>query len=196
MRVPAEQKARGQWVELLFMARAAREGLKVAKPHGDARYDVIVESRTGLHRVQVKSTLFKRRECYECLCFWSRVSLTGEAKRYRPAQVDFVAAYIVPENTWFIIPVAEIGTKTLYLPPNERAARSKYAKYREAWKLLGAVNGGLTIHASAEEQESVVGSQFFIGSQESVGSQFAVLGSQFALRPAACAPAFGREEGL
>jgi hypothetical protein len=181
MKVPAEPKTRGQWVELLFMARAAREGLKVSKPLGDERYDVIVESRTGLHRVQVKSTLFKRRGCYECLCFWSRVSANREAKRYRPAQVDFVAAYIVPENSWFIIPVAEIRTTTLYLPPKERAARSKYGKYCEAWKLLGAVNGGLTIHACAEE---------------AVSSQFAVLGSQFALRPAACAPAFGGKEWL
>jgi hypothetical protein len=160
MRVPADQKTRGQWVELLFMARAAREGLKVAKPHGDERYDVIVESRTGLHRVQVKSTLFKRFRCYECQCYWSRVGANREVMRYRPAQVDFVAAYVVPENSWFIIPVAEIRTTRLYLPPKEYAAPSKYAKYREAWKLLGAVNGGLTIHACADVlQESGVRSR-------------------------------------
>jgi hypothetical protein len=38
-------KQRGEWVEMLFMARAAREGLQVSKPYGDsASYDFIVES--------------------------------------------------------------------------------------------------------------------------------------------------------
>ena len=150
MRVPREQKARGEWVELLFMAVAARYGLKVAKPHGEARYDVIVESSQGLHRVQVKSTMFKRRGCYECLCFWSRVRKDRAAKPYLPSQIDFVAAYVVPEDSWFLIPATEIRTTTLYLPRKERTARSRYGKYLEAWELLGAEEGGLTLQACAE----------------------------------------------
>jgi hypothetical protein len=30
-------KQRGEWVEMLFMARAAREGLQVSKPYGGIR---------------------------------------------------------------------------------------------------------------------------------------------------------------
>jgi hypothetical protein len=155
MRVPKAQKARGEWVELLFMAVAARYGLKVARPHGEARYDVIIESANGLFRVQVKSTLFKRRGCYECLCFWSRADGTRTAKQYLPSQIDFVAAYVVPEDSWFIIPAAEIRGKTLFLPPKKRAARSRYGKYREAWHLLGAVENGLSIEACAEVLKAV-----------------------------------------
>jgi len=150
MKVPRDAKTRGEWVELLFMARAAREGLKVSRPHGDARYDVIVESATGLYRVQVKSTLFRRRGCYECLCFWSRVGKKRVAKRYRRGEVDFVAAYVVAEDAWFIIPVAEIRTTSLYLPPKARVAKSRYGKYHEAWDLLGATGEGLTIQACAD----------------------------------------------
>ena len=43
---------------MLFMARAAREGLQVSKPYGDsASYDFIVECRARCPRVQVKSTV-------------------------------------------------------------------------------------------------------------------------------------------
>jgi PD-(D/E)XK endonuclease len=54
-------KRRGEWSELQFMARAAKKGLRLAKPWGDSsRYDVVVE--TGVHfvRVQVKSTATAR----------------------------------------------------------------------------------------------------------------------------------------
>lgn len=149
---PADQKERGEWVELLFMANAARMGLKVARPHGDsARFDVIVEDGGGkFYRVQVKSTTFNRKGCYECLCFWSRVSKTRQAKQYSEEQIDCVAAYVVPEDSWFIIPVGELRTKTLYLPPRERAEQSRYGRFLEAWELLGADGSGLTIHASVE----------------------------------------------
>jgi hypothetical protein len=148
---PADQKERGEWVELLFMANAARLGLKVARPHGDsARFDVIVEKDGRLHRVQVKSTTFNRKGCYECLCFWSRVSKKREAKQYSEEQIDFVAAYVVPEDEWFIIPVSDIRTKTLYLPPRDRAKRSRYGRYLEAWRSLGADGSRLTIQASVE----------------------------------------------
>ena len=134
------------------MANAARLGLKVARPHGDSsRYDVIVQGGGRLYRVQVKSTLFNRKGCYECLCFWSRVTKTREAKQYSEADIDLVAAYVVPEDAWFLIPASEIRGKTLYLPPRNRADRSKYGRFLEAWDLLGAGESGrLTIHASAE----------------------------------------------
>src|SRR5207244_8606309 len=48
-------KQRGEWVEMLFMARASREGLQVSKPYGEsAAYDFIVESGALCSRIQVK----------------------------------------------------------------------------------------------------------------------------------------------
>ena len=154
---PANQKERGEWVELLFMANAARMGLKVAKPHGDsARYDVLVEGGGKLYRVQVKSTTFNRNGCYECLCFWSRVSKTRQSKQYSKADIDLVAAYVVPEDLWFLIPVSELRTTTLYLPPKQRAKRSKYGRFLEAWDLLGVKTDRLTIFAAAAETDVVM----------------------------------------
>ena len=164
---PADQKERGEWVELLFMANAARLGLKVAKPHGDSsRYDVIVQGGGRLYRVQVKSTVWKRGTCYPCTCSWasyepglplraSKVALSHSWKMRRNAytteQADFIAAYVIPEDTWFIIPVTDIRSSELYLPKRDRAATSRYAPYLEAWHQLGVRAEGLTIHSSAED---------------------------------------------
>jgi hypothetical protein len=58
---------------------------------------------------------------------------------------------VVPEDAWFLIPVSELRTKTLPLPPRERAKVSKYGRFLEAWELLGAGDASrLTIHAAAE----------------------------------------------
>lgn len=153
---PSDQKACGEWVELLFMAEAARRGLKVARPLGEARYDVLVEGAGEIYRVQVKSTTFKRRECYECLCFWSRVTKTRRAKQYSETQIDLVAAYVVPEDTWFLIPVSELRTSTLYLPPKKRASKSKYGRFLEKWELLGVDQERVTIHAAEDRTELVI----------------------------------------
>lgn len=163
---PSHPKERGEWVELLFMANAARLGLKVAKPHGDSsRYDVLVEGEGKLHRVQVKSTTFKRNGCHQCLCFWrtkppqSKNHPAGNAssplskrtaQQYSEQQTDFVAAYVVPEDTWFIIPASEIRTKSMHLPPRDQPERNRYGQFLEAWHLLGVKTQGLTIHASTE----------------------------------------------
>src|SRR5947209_12011271 len=60
-------KQRGEWVEMLFMARAAREGLQVSKPYGEsASYDFIVESGSLCSRIQVKSTLARTHNGFVC----------------------------------------------------------------------------------------------------------------------------------
>jgi hypothetical protein len=107
-------------------------------------------ANVGHPRVQVKSTMFNRKGCYECLCFWSRVSKTRQSKQYSKADIDLVAAYVVPEDLWFLIPVSELQTTTLYLPPRARASSSKYGRFLEAWDLLGVKSQGLTIHACVE----------------------------------------------
>ncbi len=56
----------------------------------------------------------------------------------------------MPEDAWFIIPASGLPTKALYLPRREKAERSRYGQFLEAWHLLGADGTGLTIHASVE----------------------------------------------
>ncbi len=125
-------KQRGEWVELLFMTRAAALGLNVSTPYGDsARYDVSVEANGSFLRVQVKSTDYKGPLGYSCS--FLRCPRTS---RYTADELDFFAAYIIPMDVWYIIPVdvALRVTGTLLLNPSRRGQR--YQSYMEAWHLL------------------------------------------------------------
>jgi PD-(D/E)XK endonuclease len=120
-------KQRGEWVEMLFMARAAREGLQVSKPYGEsASYDFIVESRSLCSRIQVKSTLARTHNGFVCnlRCSASRTYVLGS--------FDFAAVHVIPLEVWFIIPrLTKVG---IFLRPGK--LNSKYYEYEEAWHLL------------------------------------------------------------
>lgn len=56
-------------------------------------------------------------------------------KPYRPGAFDFLAAYVIPEDLWYIIPAKEIrGLKSISLCTV--GGEAKYELYREAWNLL------------------------------------------------------------
>ena len=122
-------KVRGEWAELRFMARAAEQGLQVIKPWGEtARYDFAVDHEGRFVRVQVKSTMFKDRGGYSC-------TVRGSRGPYRGDAFDFLAAYLIPEDVWYIIPAAKfLGQGSIALYPELKD--SKYGPYREAWHLL------------------------------------------------------------
>ncbi|MGH9651377.1 MAG: group I intron-associated PD-(D/E)XK endonuclease [Terriglobales bacterium] len=133
-------KKQGEWAELAFMTRAAALGLNVSKPWGDsARYDFIVEFRGRIFRVQVKSTARPHRQRSRPTRAYCINSATGSNRQltYTRADADFLAAYIVPEDLWYIIPVrAILGRRTLRLSPHHPRRRGRYEKYQEAWSLL------------------------------------------------------------
>jgi len=132
-------KERGEWAELCFMARAAEHGLRVSKPYGDsASYDVGVECEGRILRVQVKSTIYRRRgiESYSLNVHGPRRQL------YRKGTIDFFAVYLIPIDAWYILPFEEAGGNfSLHITP--RGKRKKYARYREAWHLLREAAGML-----------------------------------------------------
>ena len=87
-------KERGEWVELQFMAQALRKKLRVSKPWGDSgSYDVGIEHRGRLLRVQVKSTSYRLGSGYQCAC-----QPNAKSRRYTTSKVDLFSAYNVPEN--------------------------------------------------------------------------------------------------
>ena len=103
------RKQRGEWAEMCFMARAAAHGLCVAKPYGDsARYDFAIEYQGRFLRVQVKSTKYMR--------FGSYICHTTSNQPYRASQIDFIAAYVIPLDVWYILPTAALQGKAMVLP--------------------------------------------------------------------------------
>jgi len=128
------KKLRGEWTEMRFMVRVAELGLPISKPWGDSRsFDFVVGWPRHFVAVQVKSTIFELEEGWMC-----GVSSCG--KPYPAGSFDFLAAYIVFEDAWYIIPEEEVeGMENITL--HTGSSWANYEKYREAWNLLGAAAG-------------------------------------------------------
>jgi hypothetical protein len=133
-------KERGEWVELEFMAQAALRRFAVSKPWGDVRpYDIGIEHGQNFLRVQVKSTAARSGAGYRCQFKPNHL----KKRDYSLDQIDLFAAYIIPENAWYLIPaVLLLGKrrKTMAMlspvrPPAKKASYC-YERYREAWNLL------------------------------------------------------------
>jgi hypothetical protein len=136
----ASHKERGEWVELQFMAQAARRRFAVSKPWGDTRsYDVGIEHGENFLRVQVKSTIYRVSAGYLC-----QFKPNHRKKLdYSPKQLDLFAAYVIPEDVWYFIPATLLLGKRRYtmamlspvVPPKKKASY-RFECYREAWNLL------------------------------------------------------------
>jgi len=121
-------RIRGAWTEMRFVTRATEEDLLATKPFRDAAYDVATDYRGLFCRVQVKSTICKRDNSYVCTICSNHIP-------YTPKEIDFIAAYVIPTDTWYIIPIkATNGQTDIVLSPHRKTG--KYAKYQEAWHLL------------------------------------------------------------
>jgi hypothetical protein len=133
-------KLRGEWAELVFQLRATELGLILARPCGDnAPYDFLVacparanSDRRDHHghflRVQVKCTVYHRGNSFKC-------HLDHNGIPYTPDQVDFFAAYVIPADTFYILPLAATHNQPdILLTPHRQ--NSKYSQYKEAWHLL------------------------------------------------------------
>ena len=136
-------KKRGEWAELVFAMRAVEQGMVVAKPWGESTgYDFVVEPECGrVVRVQVKSTLYREGKGYAC-------SLHNCNGVYKKDSFDFVAAYVIPKNVWYIVPEKQVlGQWCMRLYPE--LEKSKYGEYQEAWHLLRGPLPGLIARIEA-----------------------------------------------
>ena len=121
------QKRHGEVAEARFLAKASSMGFGVAKPWGDERYDLILDSGHCLWRVQVKSTRRLASRGYSVMIATSTVA------QYDETEIDFLVAYITVEDVCYVIPVKMLkGRKSLRFWPHGRG-KSKWEKFREGW---------------------------------------------------------------
>jgi hypothetical protein len=96
----------------------------------------VVEGKERFVRVQVKSTMFVDRGGCSC-------TVRGCPGPYRGDAFDFVAAYLIPEDVWYIIPAEKMrGQGGIALYP--KLKKAKYEPYREAWHVLRGERPGGT----------------------------------------------------
>ena len=129
-------KTKGELGELAFSHKAASLGFGVAEPNGeDEAYDFIVDSGQRLWRVQVKSIYRSYRRGYRASCRHSNND------HYKAEEIDFVVAYIVPREIWYIIPVNSIvASGFLNFHPLGCRWGGRFERYREAWHLMAPPN--------------------------------------------------------
>ena len=91
-------------------------------------------ARPRLIRVQVKSSTQLQNGLYHIN---AHRRINGRAVPYKLSEIDFIAAYIIPEDSWFILPLAHIlGQSSLLFRPKRSRLPGIYDAYREAWHLL------------------------------------------------------------
>jgi hypothetical protein len=145
-----DNKHSGEVAEMVFLRKASSMGFGVAKPWADGeRYDFVVRAGRLFWRVQVKSVRSKRPERKHY-----RVTTTNWLKiPYTADEIDFLAAYIFPEDAWYIFPVAFVENRTiLCVSPNLKESLTQ--KYREAWKLMEQPASDLVPASDAVETET------------------------------------------
>jgi hypothetical protein len=131
-------KERGEWAEARFLARAVELRFRVAKPWGEsAPYDLMVEQDGLIYRVQVKSSM-RRPHGGSYPCHMPQ----GKRLAHVVEEIDYVAAYLIPLDLWYIIPAGVVALRkgSIWLAPWRR--QSKYERYLEAWHLLRRWRGG------------------------------------------------------
>jgi hypothetical protein len=129
----------GDIAETDFLAHATKLGYRVAYPYGkDCRYDLILDNGLIRFLVQVKSTSY---QCRKDVFFVRAGRSDGHGYRrtvpYADSEIDFLVAYVVPEETWYILPIEAIkGRRFLSLHSRNHKKPGPYAPFRENWALL------------------------------------------------------------
>lgn len=98
---------------------------------------MVIEENGRVFRIQVKSVFTTQRWGYSIAV--ARMRQHKPILRYSADEIDFIAAYVVAHDAWYIIPVAEIGSLAhirLYPEGTKRYDGGRFEKYREAWDLL------------------------------------------------------------
>lgn len=119
---------------------------------GDSlEYDVAIEHGGDITRVQVKSSSVRNGTGY--FCQFRRNYLVQQP--YSLDEVDLFAAYVIPVETWYLIPAVVILKPTpklgitIYPVTALKEDRYKYEQYRDAWGLLGKTRKDLRRAASS-----------------------------------------------
>ncbi|HEY1265076.1 MAG TPA: group I intron-associated PD-(D/E)XK endonuclease [Terriglobales bacterium] len=134
-----DNKRLGEIGELAFILKATSLGITASRPFGDRRpYDFVVEYGPSLLRIQVKSVFSRKKRDAAYQVVTSHHGRKGRAT-YTAEQIDFIAAYIVPRNLWYVIPVEALaGRKVVRVYPCGKTKKpgGLFEIYREAWDLL------------------------------------------------------------
>jgi len=144
--------------ELIFVVKATSMGFAVSKPYSDTEpYDLVIEENGRLLRIQVKSVFTTSRWGYSISVHRHSRGHGRPVIQYSTQEIDFIAAYVVPHDAWYIVPVFEIVSRAhirLYPEGAKRNDGALFEKYREAWDLL-RLGRARSTEAGCEERSKI-----------------------------------------
>ncbi len=133
--------ARGMEAELSVAKELTKYGLVVCTPLSHAsQYDLIVDTKLGLQRIQVKRAYKVNNHGYEQMCVETRrilVKHSGKrgavSRGYEKGAFDFLIAVDCENDDFWIIPfeMAYMSKAQLYLKTK------KLEEYKNQWSVLG-----------------------------------------------------------
>ena len=114
----------------------------------------MVDAGERLWRVQIKCTAAVRAGGYHIQPIHF---VYGKKKvTYTAEDIDVLAAYIIPLDVWYVVPIEAIGAGTsLRLYPEGGCKVARFEGYREGWGLFGGVGRPVCEAGEAEEAVSV-----------------------------------------
>ena len=151
--VVRSKKDKGYLAEMAFVTKAMSLGFNVCKPMGETPgFDFIVEgaipqrpcpersrgveSSRAVYKVQVKSGWAEWHGGYP-------VKISNAHRNYSADETDFIVIYIVPEDAWYVMPVAAAApARMASFYPHVTNSRGRLEIYRDAWHLLGRPQRG------------------------------------------------------
>ena len=105
-----------------------------SRPRGDSNsFDFVVGKPGRFVSVQVKSTTVKNGGGYVC-------SVRQNNAKYSRGAFDFLAAYVIPEDVWYLIPAKKLAGRG-YVTLCSNSGEANFEEYREAWHLLREAAG-------------------------------------------------------
>jgi|10_taG_2_1085330.scaffolds.fasta_scaffold22453_2 hypothetical protein len=131
-------KKQGASFEARFTADAIARGFDVLEPAGDyLGYDrIAVNDRGETFRVQVKGTSYKQKgkQSYKILAATGRGGLQKNILTVDDA--DILALYVEPVETWYMIPIEKLTSKSVLVSPSDEKSVGRYETWREAWNVF------------------------------------------------------------
>ena len=137
-----DTKLKADIAESAVTTELLKRGFRVLQPVGDRlAYDLAIDVRGQLLRIQVKSAWFNRKARYYVVD--ARRTKTNRRKmlrqRYGADDFDFAIIYLADLLVFYVMPISVFATyesTITFVETDKRQRKPKSEEYRERWDLL------------------------------------------------------------
>ena len=124
--------------EHIFITECIKRNIQINQPINDIfGYDFVIKTPMGYKSIQVKTTLKADMRYPDKPSYKIQVRKGANSEAYKRSDFDYLAAYIISLDIWYIIPFKELNKTTIRVNPE--SSKCKYAPYKMRFDLIGGV---------------------------------------------------------